>query len=106
MFDSIGWAEVLVIALAGLFVLGPERLPAAASWLGRTIRQAKEYAAGAQAQIRAELGPEFDDLRRPIAELRKVRNLDPRRAAFDALLRDADVGPDRPEAPTQADRPT
>ncbi|MHA6619315.1 Sec-independent protein translocase protein TatB [Pseudonocardia sp. DLS-67] len=97
MFDSIGWGEVLVIAVAGLFILGPERLPGAVEWLGRTIRQVKSYAAGAGAQIRDELGPEFDELRRPAVELRKMRGRDPRRTALDALLKEPEpkIGPDR-----------
>lgn len=98
MFDSIGWGEILVIMLAGLFILGPERLPGAAAWLGRTIRHGKTYAAGAQAQIREQLGPEFEELRAPMAELRRVRNRDPRRMAMDALLRDADRGANPPES--------
>ena len=27
MFDSIGWGEIIVLALAALFIFGPERLP-------------------------------------------------------------------------------
>jgi len=27
VFDSIGWGEVLVLALAALFIFGPEKLP-------------------------------------------------------------------------------
>ena len=27
MFDSIGWGEIVVLALAALFIFGPERLP-------------------------------------------------------------------------------
>jgi sec-independent protein translocase protein TatB len=88
LFDSIGWGEILVLVVAGLFVLGPERLPGAAAWLGRTIAQAKSFATGATAQIRAEMGPDFDDLRRPVDELRRLRGRDPRRSALDALLRD------------------
>ncbi|PRW64830.1 sec-independent translocase [Actinopolyspora mortivallis] len=80
MFDTIGWGEILVLIVAGLFILGPERLPSAAAWLGRTIRQVRDYATGAREQIRSELGPEFDDLRKPLQDLREVRNFDPRRA--------------------------
>lgn len=97
MFDSIGWGEILVIALAGLFILGPERLPGAAAWLGRTIRQAKEYASGAQSHIRQELGPEFEELRKPVADLRRMRGRDPRR--IDAFLRDPEPGPSAPSTP-------
>ena len=52
MFESIGWGEILVLIVAGLFILGPERLPQGAAWLGRTIRQVKEYATGARDQLR------------------------------------------------------
>ena len=63
---NIGWAEFLVLVVAGLFVFGPERLPEAAAWLGRTVRQVREYATGAREQLRSELGPEFDELRKPL----------------------------------------
>lgn len=80
MFDSIGWSEILVIVVAALFILGPERLPSAAAWLGRTVRQVREYASGARDQLRSELGPEFDELRQPLEDLRSLRDLNPRRA--------------------------
>jgi sec-independent protein translocase protein TatB len=102
MFD-IGWGDFLVLIVAGLFILGPERLPGAATWLGRTIRQVREYATGAQQQMQAELGTNFDDLRKPlqelrgpIEELRGLRGFDPKRAVND-YLRDA-TGPG-PAAP-------
>jgi sec-independent protein translocase protein TatB len=88
MFESVGWGEILVLIVAGLFILGPERLPAAASWLGKSIRQVKEYASGAKEQLRGELGPEFDELRKPLEELRGLRNFNPRTAATNALFGD------------------
>ena len=61
MFDlSIG--KIVVLGLVALFVLGPERLPAAMGWLGRTIGQVKDYAAGARQHLE---GPEYDQLRAP-----------------------------------------
>lgn len=96
MFDSIGWGEIIVLIVAGLFILGPERLPEAAAWLGRTVRQVKDYATGARDQLRGELGPEFDELRKPLEELRGLRDLNPRRAAARAtrsFLSDEDVKP-------------
>ncbi|MGE0297562.1 MAG: Sec-independent protein translocase protein TatB, partial [Pseudonocardia sp.] len=77
MFESVGWGELLVLIVAGLFILGPERLPEAAGWLGRTIRQVKGFAAGARDQLRGEFGPEFDELRKPLDELRGLRNFNP-----------------------------
>ncbi|WP_028923652.1 Sec-independent protein translocase protein TatB [Pseudonocardia acaciae] len=95
MFENVGWGEILVLVLAGLFILGPERLPEAAAWLGKTIRQVRNFATGARDQLRGELGPEFDqlrkpfeDLRQPLQELRGLRNFDPRRAAVRSLFDD------------------
>lgn len=86
MFDSVGWPELLVLALVGLFVLGPERLPQGAAWLGKTVRQVREYATGAREQIRSEIGPEFDELKKPLDELRSVRNFNPKTAVTKHLL--------------------
>lgn len=86
MFENVGWPELLVIAMVGLFVLGPERLPAAAAWVATTVRTVRDYAIGARDQLRSELGPEFDELRKPLDDLRSVRDLDPRRAVRQHLL--------------------
>jgi len=91
MFDSIGWGEILVLVVAGLFILGPERLPSAAAWLGKTVRQVREYATGARDQLRSELGPEFDELRKPLEDLRGIRDFNPRRAVTRHLFDDDDV---------------
>jgi sec-independent protein translocase protein TatB len=87
VFD-ISWGNLLVLAVAGLFILGPERLPGAAAWLGRTVRQVRQYASGAQQQLRSELGPEFDEFRRPLEDLRSLREFNPRRAVTTHLLGD------------------
>jgi sec-independent protein translocase protein TatB len=88
VFDSVGWGEILVLIVAGLFILGPERLPSAAAWLGKSIRQVKEYASGARDQLRGELGPEFDELRKPLDELRSLRNFNPRTMVHRTLFDD------------------
>lgn len=80
MFDNLGPAHLLTLALVGLFVLGPERLPEAARWVARTVQTIKEYATGTRDQLRHQLGPDFDELRKPLEDLRSVRDLDPRRA--------------------------
>lgn len=86
MFENIGWGEVLILVVAGLFILGPERLPSAAAWLGKAVRQVKDYASGAREQLRSELGPEFDELRKPLEDLRGIRNFDPRSAVTKHLF--------------------
>ena len=95
MFENLSLGHILVLLVAGLFILGPERLPEAAAWLARTIRQVKDFAAGASDQLRSELGPEFDELRKPLEELREplmqlreLRTYDPRRAVTRALFED------------------
>jgi sec-independent protein translocase protein TatB len=95
VFENVGWGEILVLLVAGLFILGPERLPEAAAWLGRTIRQVRDFASGAREQLRSELGPEFDQLRKPLDELREplrdlrgLRDFDPRRAVVRSLFDD------------------
>jgi sec-independent protein translocase protein TatB len=86
MFENVGWPELLVIAMVGLFVLGPERLPAAAAWVASTVRTIRDYAVGARDQLRSELGPELEEFRKPLEDLRSVRDLDPRRAVRRHLL--------------------
>lgn len=95
---NIGWAEFVVLAVAGLFILGPERLPSAAAWLGKTVRQVREYATDAQEQLRSEFGPEFDEFRKPLAELRGLRGFpargfNPRSALSRHLFDDLDDKP-------------
>lgn len=85
MFD-ISWGEFAVLIVVGLFVLGPERLPGAAAWLGRTVRQVRDYASGARDQLRSELGPEFDELRKPLQDLQSLRNFNPRATVTKHLL--------------------
>jgi sec-independent protein translocase protein TatB len=99
VFDSIGWGEILVLIVAGLFILGPERLPSAAAWVGRTTRQIKDYASGAREQLRGEFGTEFDELRRPLEELRSLRDLNPRTAVQRTLFDDPPVTKPNGHAP-------
>lgn len=86
MFESVGWAEILVLVVAGLFILGPERLPEAASWIGRNVRKVRDFASGARQQLRDEMGPEFEEYRKPLEDLRSLRNFDPRRAVTQHLF--------------------
>lgn len=86
MFENVGWPELLILIIAGLFILGPERLPAAAAQLGKAMRQIKEYATGARDQLRNELGPEYDELRKPLQELRNMRDFNPKTAVTKHLF--------------------
>jgi sec-independent protein translocase protein TatB len=62
VFDHLGWSELIVLAVVGLIVLGPERLPKAAADAARMLRQLRSMARSATADLKAELGPEMADL--------------------------------------------
>lgn len=82
---NIGPMEFIVLAVVGLIVLGPERLPTVAKDAARLLRSLREMATGARAQFRDELGPEFADL--------DLRSLDPRTALTKALFSDDEPAP-------------
>jgi len=86
MFANVGWGEMLVLVIAGLVILGPERLPGAIRWTSGALRQARDYISGATSQLREDLGPEFEDLREPLSELQKLRGMTPRAALTKHLL--------------------
>ena len=77
---NIGPLELLVLAVVGLIVLGPDRLPGLARDAARMIRTLRDLAQGARTQLRDELGPEFADI--------DLRNLNPRTAIQRAVLGD------------------
>jgi sec-independent protein translocase protein TatB len=116
MFANVGWGEMLVLVIAGLVILGPERLPGAIRWSAGAIRQAREYLSGATSQLREDLGPEFEDLRQPLSELQKLRGMTPRAALTKHLLDgddsfltgnfDKPVSPNGPTAQPPQPQPT
>jgi sec-independent protein translocase protein TatB len=113
MFANVGWGEMLVLVVAGLVILGPERLPGAIRWTSGALRQARDYISGATSQLREDLGPEFDDLREPLSELQKLRGMTPRAALTKHLLDGDDSiftgkfdGPTTPQPTPEATAPT
>jgi sec-independent protein translocase protein TatB len=86
MFSNVGWGEMLILVIAGLVILGPERLPGAIRWTAGALRQVRDYVGGATRQLREELGPEFDELREPLSELNQLRGMTPRAAITKHLL--------------------
>ncbi|MGX2994708.1 sec-independent translocase [Streptomyces sp. JNUCC 64] len=61
MFNDIGWGEILTLAILGMLIFGPDRLPKAIQDISRTIRKIREFSDSAKQDIRQELGPEFKD---------------------------------------------
>ena len=94
---GLSWAQIAIIVLVGVFVLGPERIPTAVTWVLTSLRKVRTMAAGAQAELRREIGPELDELRRQVAdlqslkeiqELRDLRDLHPKRLIGKNILGD------------------
>jgi sec-independent protein translocase protein TatB len=79
---GINPSEFIVLLAVAAVVLGPERLPEYAQQLARLVRELRRMAQGASAQVRDELGPEFDEI-----DWRKLdpRQYDPRRIVREAL---------------------
>ncbi|MFQ6325990.1 MULTISPECIES: Sec-independent protein translocase protein TatB [unclassified Nocardia] len=86
MFSNIGWSEMVILLVAALVILGPERLPGAVRWTTRSLRQVRDYASGATQQLQQELGPEFEELRKPLADLNELRQMSPRSMVTKHLL--------------------
>jgi sec-independent protein translocase protein TatB len=86
VFANLGWGEILILIAAGLIILGPERLPGAISSSLSWFRKARDYVTGATADLRKELGPEFDDLREPLQQLNELRSTSPRALVTKHLL--------------------
>ncbi len=61
MFD-IGLPEFAVLAVAALFIFGPERLPQAAAQAAKMLKQLRNMANNARSELTNELGPEFGNL--------------------------------------------
>lgn len=59
-FLGMGWSEILMVAIVGLLVLGPERLPKYARTVGKYIKQFRKITSGITQEINRSL--ELDDL--------------------------------------------
>ncbi|WP_037358237.1 twin-arginine translocase TatA/TatE family subunit [Amycolatopsis orientalis] len=97
--------HIVILLLAGLFILGPERLPEAAHWAAQTLKRVRGFAAGTKAQLEAELGPEYQELRKPLQELQSLRMANPRAAVARYLLDDTPPVPGPPPTPPPAPAP-
>ncbi|TFV68234.1 UNVERIFIED_ORG: translocase [Bacillus sp. AZ43] len=85
MFDSIGWGEIIVLALAALFIFGPERLPDLAKDAASGLKKVRSAVTGIREQVNESLGDDLPELRD--LDLRKYH---PRTFIRDQLLRDDD----------------
>ena len=88
MFD-IGFFELLIIAVLGLVVLGPERLPGAIRSTMKTVRSIKGMASGFRQEVEQQF--KIHDLHENLkkAEQKDLKNLSPELQKSVDELRDA-----------------
>ncbi|RTL64030.1 MAG: Sec-independent protein translocase TatB [Pseudonocardiaceae bacterium] len=70
MFD-LSIEKILVLGIVALFIIGPERLPAAASWIGKTLQSIRKFSDDARQKVEENGGTELQELTKPLAELRE-----------------------------------
>jgi len=101
MFD-VGFAEILLLSLVGLLVLGPERLPRVARTLGGMARKARGSWLSLKRSIEAEMRAE--ELREPLKHFEKEikSTVDEVKSGVDSLR---DFDPTKPETAEKPDHP-
>ena len=62
MFFDIGAGEILGLAILGMMLVGPERLPKLAVEAAQWVKKLRGLATTATAELRENLGPGFEDL--------------------------------------------
>lgn len=81
MPTSLGPAEILVILIVALIVLGPERLPKAAKQLGKAVGEVRRWSSNVQEDLRSALDAEEEDPFPPIAAVPDPPDEQPETAA-------------------------
>jgi sec-independent protein translocase protein TatB len=93
MFD-IGIGEIAILAVIGLLVFGPEKLPKAAADAARMLRQVRGMAANARKDLADSAGVDFTEA---VDSVRGLSDLHPRKLATGFLSDD-----DGPQGSTTA----
>ncbi|MGH3416586.1 MAG: sec-independent translocase [Actinocrinis sp.] len=62
MFFDLSPLEIVVLLALAVVLFGPDKLPQAAASAARFLRQVRAFGDNARADLRNELGPEFDGL--------------------------------------------
>lgn len=83
MFD-IGFAELLLIGVIGLIVVGPKRLPEAARFLGYWVGKLRRTVTDARSEMERELG--IDDIKREVHNTLMLEQLDKERRDVQATI--------------------
>lgn len=88
MFD-IGFAELLVIAVVALVVMGPERLPQTLRTMGLWIGRMRQTFSSVRQELENEVG--MDDIRRQLHNEKLMRDLKNAKAELEDLPNSQDT---------------
>lgn len=99
MFD-IGIGEIILVAIVGLLIFGPEKLPRAAADAARWLNQIRGMATSARQDLADSAGI---DLSETVDTVKSLQEFHPKRLAS-SFLSDATGAPTEP-APQSAPKP-
>lgn len=101
---GIGFFELLVIAVLGLLVFGPEKLPDAIRTLAFGLAKAKRTWLSTRRELEQELG--MDDIRREIHNAQIMSDIEKSKSQFDNAIAtettDSDAAADAQDPDTKA----
>jgi sec-independent protein translocase protein TatB len=102
MFD-VGFAEILLLSLVGLMVLGPERLPKVARTLGGLARKARSSWLNLKRSIEAEMRAE--ELKEPLKHFENEikSTMDDVKSGVDSIKNFDPTKPEPTEKPGEPD---
>ena len=93
MFFDFGAGELIGLAILGMVLVGPDKLPGLAVQAAKLIKKARTLATSATNELKENLGPGFEDL--------KPADLNPKtfvKKQIDAVMDESSPKPKRPES--------
>ncbi|MFO0551837.1 MAG: hypothetical protein U0271_25850 [Polyangiaceae bacterium] len=97
-------AEVMILLIVGIVVVGPQRLPTMMRWAGRNIAKLRRLSSDLRAQSGIDRIIREEGLEKEIAELRALRDSLSRQAMLDGLVNAVNAPPPPPK-PRPAPKP-
>lgn len=91
MFLDFGAGELIGLAILGMVLVGPDKLPGLAGQAAKLIKKARKLATSATNELKENLGPGFEDL--------KPADLNPKtfvKKQIEAVLDESGPKPKRP----------
>lgn len=103
MFD-IGFAELVLLAVIAMVVVGPEKLPGVIRTVGKTVGQARRFMTGLQNQIEQEI--KLDELNKKIMAETKGMDFTAKNTQPSHQTEDAEIPSIQPKAEDLPQPPT